>query len=150
MMRNRPIVLVVALGLATVICSLAQEAPVKPAASGSSKADSTRKPGLTDAVRLSNHEALAREREAKQGNADQETKDFPDDTAMEFHALAPSGAVVSKAAVTKEKTPAKQIQVSGALGAVGNQESGNAGTSSKSGKTSIYVETDHSKTAPSR
>lgn len=154
MMRNRPVVLVVAFGLATVLCSRAQESPGKPAASGSSKAESTRKPVLTEEVRVSTHEALAGavEREAKKGNADQKSKDSPDEAVMEFHVLAASGAGVSNSVVTKDKTPARQFhgEVSGALGAVGNQESGNTGTTSKSGKTSISVETDHSKTAPSR
>ena len=147
--------LILTLALAGGAWALADDPPQKPETQKSSRADSSTKPALTNAVRVSTDEALASaaKQEAKKRSPDENQKDSPDDAVLELRPAAPDASADSSATVTEEKkSPLKNVhgEASGAAGAGGNREAGKVGASSKSGKTSVYVETDRSNTTPPR
>ncbi|MGD1154654.1 MAG: hypothetical protein ABSA41_02380 [Terriglobia bacterium] len=155
MIRNRTMLSILTLALAGAAWALADDPPQKPETQKSSQTDSSKKPALTDAVRVSTDEALASaaKQEAKKQSPEENQKDSPDDAVLELRPSVPEAAASTSAAATKEKkSPLKNVhgEVSGAAGAGGNREGGKVGASSKSGKTSVYVETDRSNTTPPR
>ena len=137
-------------------CTLAQDSPRKPDTQTISKTASTTKPKLVDAVRVSTQEAVASaaKQESAKGVPEKNPKDSSTDAVLEFHTAAPAGTEDNSQVVASDskKSPLKKIhgEAYGADGSGGNQEGAKAGTSSKSGKTSIYVETDRSHTTPPR
>jgi hypothetical protein len=151
MIQKRTVALMLAYVLVAATCLLAQNAPQKPAPAESAKPE--KKLVLTDAVRVSTKEAVtsAAEREAKKGTSDVKPKESPSDAVTEFRVADPGTTSNSNTVVTKEKSSARQIhgEIKGGLGTMGSEESGKVGTNSKSGKTSIYVETDHARTTTS-
>lgn len=153
MIRNRTTLLILTLALAGATWALADDPPQKPETQKSSQADSSKKPALSDAVRVSTDEALASaaKQEAKKQGPKEDQKDSPDDAVLELRPSVPEAAADSSAAVSKEKK-LKNVhgEVSGTAGAGRNREGGKVGASSKSGKTSVYVETDRSNTTPPR
>jgi hypothetical protein len=156
MIRSRTILLILTLALAGATCALADDPPQKPDTQKPSQADSSKKPALTDAVRVSTDEALASaaKQETKKRSQDKNRKDSSDDAVLEFHPAAPAASADSSTVVTKDskKAPLKGVhgEVYGAAGAGRNREGGKVGASSKGGKTSVYVETDRSNTTPPR
>lgn len=148
--------LTLTLALAGATWALADDPPQKPETQKSSQADSSKKPALTDAVRVSTDEALASaaKQEAKKQGPKENQKDSPDDAVLELRPSVPDAAAGGSAVVTKDskKSPLKNVhgEISGAAGAGRNREAGKVGASSKSGKTSVYVETDRSNTTPPR
>jgi hypothetical protein len=155
MIRDRTLLLILTLALAGAICALADEPPQKPDAPKSSQIDSSKKPALTDAGRVSTDQVLAdaAKQEAKKRSSEENQKDSANDAVLELRPSPPEAAAGTSAAVSKEKkSPLKNVhgEASGAAGAGANREGGKVGASSKGGKTSVFVETDRSKTTPPR
>jgi cobalamin biosynthesis Mg chelatase CobN len=143
---------ILTLALAGATCALADDPPKKPETQKSSQGESSKEPALTDVVRVSTDEALASaaKQEAKKRSSEDKQKDSPDDAVLELRPSPPEAAAGTSAAVSKEKkSPLKDVHGEVA-GAAGNREGGKVGASSKSGKTSVYVETDRSNTTPPR
>jgi hypothetical protein len=121
---------------------------------GSSK--TKQKPSLLDATRVSTEEATkraAQESAAKAGGAT--TVESPsDENVTEFHPTRQDSAQTSGEHVTtsgdSKKSVLKRVhgtvQGSATAGASGDRGGGAAlGAASKSGKTAVYVETDHAR-----
>jgi hypothetical protein len=113
---------------------------------------SEKKPKLTDIVRVSTDQAIqsAAQKEAKKSSKDE--KDAADSGVLEFHAGAidsnTGNAVVAPSG--SKRVPLKNIHgtVFGSADshALGTHGAGGAvGATSKSGKSSIYIETDHAR-----
>jgi hypothetical protein len=155
MIRIHAVLLTLTFVLAGAAGVIADDAPQKLGAEKTAKKESTRKPAITDAVRVSTDAALASaaKQEADKGTADQSAKGDPDGAVLEFHPAAPGAAADGSAVVANDpqKSALKNLhgEVYGAGGARGNQETGKVGASSKDGKSSIYVETDRSHATPS-
>jgi hypothetical protein len=155
MIRIRAVLLTLTFALAGAVGAIADDAPQKPGAEKTAKTESTRKPAIADAVRVSTDAALASaaKQEANKGTSDKSAKGDPDDAVLEFHPAAPGATADSNAVVVNDSKESvlKNLhgEVYGAGGARGNQETGKVGTSSKGGKSSIYVETDRSHATPS-
>jgi len=121
----------------------------QPAQSKSSATRSKEKPALAEATRVSTAEAAckAAEVEAQGHPSDPASQASGAPDVLEFHAAGP-GAQDSAGAATKESKKSTLKSVHGdAYGAsdgrgAGKQVGGAVGTTSKSGKASIYVETD--------
>jgi hypothetical protein len=123
----------------------------QPAQPKSSTARSKEKPTLAEATRVSTAEAARKAAAVEaQGHGSEpasQASSAPD--VLEFHAASPGAQDSAGAATTKEsKTALKSVHgdAYGALGSrgAGKQTGGAVGATSKSGKTSIYVETDRS------
>ena len=140
----------------------AQETTAK-ATSGSTSSRETapssqtkQKPSLLDATRVSTEEATkqaAQEKAAKAADA-ATVESSSDEGVTEFHPAHPDptqtgGANVTASDDSKESVLKRvhgTVQGSAAAGASGDRGGGAAlGVTSKSGKTAVYVETDHSR-----
>lgn len=116
-----------------------------------------KKPALADALRVNTDEAVrsAAKAEASKPAADK-TKNPPQDAVIELHSTDPSFASPAGAAVVSKKS--KQDPLKNVHGSVfgstdpknpGTRNTGAAaGASSKSGNTSVYVETDSARATP--
>jgi hypothetical protein len=155
MIRIHAVLLTLTFALAGAIGAIADDTPPQPGTEKTAKTESTRKPAIVDAVRVSTDAALASaaKQEAHKGISDKSAKGDPDDVVLEFHPAAAGATADSNAVVVNDskKSALKNLhgEVYGAGGARGNQETGKVGTSSKGGKSSIYVETDRSHATPS-
>jgi len=157
-MRQQFCILVLILsGLAAFPAWAQQGAPAppdkgQPAQPKSSTAHSKEKPALAEATRASTAEAV---RKAAEGvtqphgsDSASQASGAPDE--LEFHATGPAAQDSGGAATTKESKNSALKTVHGdAYGALGSrgagkQTGGAVGATSKSGKASIYVETDRS------
>lgn len=134
-------------------CVLAGQQPQKPDTPESSPTDSTKKPAIKDAVRVSTDEALANVARQKATNKDTDDKIVPSDVVLEFREVTTSAGSsnIGTRGKDSKKPPLKDIHGEGygLAGAGVNQEGGRAGAKSKDGKTAIYVEADHGGTSPS-
>jgi hypothetical protein len=126
-------------------------------AQNSSTQKPEKKPVLVDAVRVSTDEAArsAAKAEVNKPAADK-TKSPPQDAVIELHPAGPSLASPTGAAAVPKKSkkgPLKNVHgnVFGSTDPknTGTRNTGAAvGASSKSGNTSVYVETDSARTTP--
>lgn len=136
----------------------AKRAPAVPK-SGASKSEP--KPALTDVTRVSTVDATrsaAAQQAKKQVGKDAATGQAEDSAVLEFHPAEASQsgpAAATTAGKGSKKSVLKNVHgnVYGALDPKNPGNRGTAasvGTSSKSGKTSVYVETDQTRTTPPR
>jgi len=152
---NRSCTLVLVLGcvLAGAAWGIADDSSPKPASHKPSQADSAQKPRLRDAVRVSTNDAAVAAAQKKAQKDASEKSESSGDAVLEFHPAASNATAPSDAAVTDDgrKTALKNLhgEVYGAAGAGGHVEGGKAGTTSKSKKSSVYVETNRATTNPS-
>lgn len=121
-----------------------------------SRPKSEKKPTLVDAIRVSTAEATksAVKEKSKQSAQPETMEESNDPAVLEFRPTANTeeGTVVAPSGDSK-KLKNVHGKVYGAVdaGNSGNRQSGAAvGASSKSGKSSVYVETDRSRTTPPR
>ena len=124
----------------------------QPAQSKSSTTRSKEKPTLAEATRVSTAEAARKAAEvdaqSRGSNPASQPSGAPD--VLEFRVASPGARDSVGAATTKGSKKSALKSVHGdAYGALdgsgaGKQTSGAVGAASKSGKASIYVETDHS------
>lgn len=153
MIRKSTILMVLTLLLAGVPCAITGQESHKPDSEEPSKVDSTKKPPLTDAVRVSTDDALKNVARQKAANKDASSKVPSGDAVWEFHEAPPSAVSPGGSALSKDskRSPLKDIhgEAHGLAGAGANLEGGKVGGHSKDGKTSIYVETDHAGTSTS-
>ena len=158
-------VMLLALALIIVLATGAktQETANKPASDSprgqgtSSSPKPKQKPSLLDATRVSTEEAVKR---AAQKDAEKTTntaapESSSESSVTEFHPARPDSAQAGSAADTTsdESTKSTRKRIHGTVygsatpGGSGDRRGGAAvGTSSKSGKTHVYVQTDHSRT----
>jgi len=154
MIRDRTLLLMLTLALASATCALGDDPPQKPEPPKLSQADSSMKPVLTDAARVSTDQARADAAKHASKKPSEDKKDSSNDAVLEFHPAVPDTSADSSTVVTKDskKGPLKGVhgEAYGAAGAGTNREGGKVGASSKSGKTSVSVEADRSSTTPPR
>jgi len=131
-----------------------------PDPQNTSTTQSEKKPALSDAVRVSTDTALreAAKQEAKKPASEKATKESAEADVLEFRpadsdSTASSGPVV----VPKSSKEAPLKDIHGTVyGSTDSKKAGtrstggSVGASSKSGKASIYVETERSRTNPPR
>ncbi len=123
----------------------------------SSAPQAKKKPVLVDATRVSTEAAAesAVKKETQKSAATGKSKDANDSSVMEFKPAAPNAdsgdaIVLSKGSKKKKTIHGEVYGTTGAQGA-GTQGGGGAvGATSKSGKTSVYVETERQRTTPPR
>ena len=141
------------------VSASADEHTKKSDTQASASSESQKKPALTNAVRVSTDAALrnaAREK-AKDAVSGKDKKTSADKDVLEFRPTAPGSTTTEKDVVVEDskKSPVKNVhgEVYGTTGSgnVGTRGAGAAvGASSRSGKTSVYVETERSRTTPPR
>jgi hypothetical protein len=135
----------------------AQEALAKsssdstPRRETSTSSKTKQKPSLLDATRVSTEEAAKR---AAPKSADKAAEASADESVTEFHPTRVDSAQTGGAIVTTSDESKKSVlkrvhgtvHGSAAAGTSGDRGGGaSVGAASKSGKTAIYVETDHSR-----
>lgn len=117
----------------------------------------TPKPALAEATRASTDAAVKSAAQKKAGtSAPEDDTSEPNDSAVtELHPAAqtPEASSTDSPKTIEKKSPSRNIHgsVYGASGAGGGNASrsgGSVGATSKSGKTSVYVETDRSRQSP--
>jgi hypothetical protein len=157
MRQKRSCILVLSVSCFVGFTASAQQessAPPDKGQSAQTKSSTTRskeKPALAEATRVSTAEAARKAAEVKaQGHgSDPASQASGAADVLEFHADSPGAQDSAGAAITKEsnKPALKSVHgdAYGASGSHGDKRTGGAvGATSKSGKASIYVETDHS------
>lgn len=129
------------------------------AAQNSSAKQPEKKPALTEATRVSTDDAVrnSAKEEAKKAGADKTTEEPQDASVLELRpaAEAAGSGGAGVAPKSSKKAPLKDVhgRVYGSSDAKnpGTHRTGGAvGASSKSGKTSVYVETEGSRTPTPR
>ena len=138
--------------------ALADEPSKKPENKQNPTAKSQKMPALSSTVRVSTDAVLSRaaKEEAKKNSSDKAEKDPADKDILEFRPAAPDSNSRDKDTVVvpgSKQPPLKNVhgEVYGTSGrdVTGTRAAGAAvGASSKSGKSSIYVETQRSRTTP--
>jgi len=140
----------------------AQETVAKATSDSSSSREAAtssktkQKPSLLDATRVSTEEATKHAAQESAAKASEATtvESSPDESVTEFHPARPDPAQTGEASITASDDSKKSVlkrvhgtvQGSATAGASGDRAGGAAlGAASKSGKTAIYVETDHSR-----
>ncbi len=129
-------------------------------ASGAKKppaAQEQKKPVLVDAARVSTDAAVrsAAKQEVEKPESAKGKKDSSESAVVEFKPAGPNAGSGETVVLPKDSKKNKNIhgEVFGTTGAqaAGTQGAGGAvGATSKSGKTSVYVETEHQRTTPPR
>jgi hypothetical protein len=136
-----------------------QKQPVDPSPGAKSTPQTDKKPTLLNATRVSTDAASrAAAQDATRKAVQSKTGDNVDGGVVEFRAADPAFASSSTSVVTEKSTqkgPLKNIHgnLYGATDAKNrgtNAEGGAIGASSKSGKSAIYVETNHAGISPPR
>jgi hypothetical protein len=134
----------------------AQEAQ-NPDSKKTTTTESKKKAALTDAVRVSTETAVssAAKKEAQKAGLDKAAEAPPDASVLELRPAAEAAGSGGAAAPAKspKKAPLKDVHGtvygSSDVKNSGTRRAGGAvGASSKSGKASVYVETDRSRTTP--
>ena len=161
-LESRGVLLLLALALFLPTSGRAQETPAKASSDASSSRETAtssktkQKPSLLDATRVSTEEAAdsaAQKKAAKAADA-KTIESSSNESVTEFHPARPDSAQTGGAVVTtsdeSKKSGLKRVHGtlhgSAAAGTSGDREGGaSVGAASKSGKTAIYVETDHSR-----
>ncbi len=148
--------IILAMTLLFALMGAAQEAKA-PSPGKEPEAQVQKKPVLVDATRVST-DATARsaaKEDAQKSAAGKKTKDSNESSVMEFKPAGPNAGSGEVVVLSKDSKKKKNIhgEVYGTTGAqaAGTQGGGGAvGGTSKSGKTSVYVETEHQRTTPPR
>jgi hypothetical protein len=157
MLRKRIWVWLLAAVLASGVFASADEHTKKSDTQASATTEPQKEPALTNAVRVSTDAALrkAAQEKAKEAASGKDKKSTADKDVLEFRPAAPGSAPAEKDVVVEDskKSPVKNVhgEVYGTTGSgsVGTRGAGAAvGASSRSGKTSVYVETQRSRTTP--
>jgi hypothetical protein len=142
-------------GLLSTVKPLGQERQGSDAQTSTAQ-KSEKKPVLVDALRVNTDQAVrsAAKEEVKKPAAEK-TKESPEDAVSEFHPADPSSASPAVVVAPKKakKGPLKDVHgtVYGSTDPknLGTRDTGAAvGATSKSGKTSVYVETEGAHTTP--
>ena len=161
-LESQGVLLLLALTLFLATSGKAQETAAKstsdsrPSRETSTSSKTTQKPSLLDATRVSTEEAA---QHAAQKNADKAAEaraveSSADESVTEFHPTRADSAQTGGAVVTtldeSNNSVLKRVHGtvhgSAAAGTSGDRGGGvSVGAASKSGKTAIYVETDHSR-----
>jgi len=153
---------VLALTLFLATSGSAQETAAKATSVSSSGRETatpsrtTQKPSLLEATRVSTAAAAKRAAQERAAKADAATtvESSSDESVTEFHPTRPDSAQTGGAIVTTSDESKKSVlkrvhgtvHGSAAAGTSGDRGGGvSMGAASKSGKTAIYVETDHSR-----
>ena len=151
-------VLVAAAVILSALLCMAQEQPNSNPPSATAR-KVQEKAVLSDAVRVNTKAAAvsAAKQKANKAASEKNRKGSSSEDILEFRPTTPDSAASGGTVVSKgsKKGPLKGVHgtVYGSTDSkvTGTHNAGGAlGASSKSGKTSIYVETDHSRTNPSR
>ncbi|MFB3920169.1 MAG: hypothetical protein ACE145_00525 [Terriglobia bacterium] len=132
-----------------------QETEKKPEPPKTETRKGSSKPVLAEATRISTDAAIkgAAQKKAKGDESDEALAEPADSAVTELHPAAQKdekSAADSEAVETTKKSPTRNIHgsVYGAAGADGGstrRTGGSVGASSKTGKTSVYVETNRSR-----
>ena len=161
-LESRGVLFLLALSVFLATSGRAQETAAKATSGSSSSRETstspktTRKPSLLDLTRVSTEEAAqhaAQNNAAKAADATT-VESSSDESVTEFHPTLPDSAQTGGAIVTTSDESKKSVlkrvhgtvHGSAAAGTSGDRGGGvSVGAASKSGKTAIYVETDHSR-----
>ena len=159
---SRGVLLLLALSVFLATSGKAQERAAKSSADSTPRRETsaspkiTRKPSLLDATRVSTEEAAksAAQKNAEKAADAKAVKSSSDDGVTEFHPARPDSAQTSGAVAMTSDESKKSVlnRVHGTVhattdaGTSGDHGGGaSVGAASKSGKTQVYVETDHSR-----
>lgn len=143
------------LALAPALLGAAQDG--KTPGNKESTAKAQKKPVLVDATRVSTDAAAqsAIKKETQQSTASKKSKDANDSVVFEFRPAAPNSEsgdalVLPKGSKKKKNIHGEVFGTAAAQGAGAQGGGGAVGATSKSGKTSVYVESEHQRTTPPR
>lgn len=142
------------LALAPALLCAAQDAKTP---GNNEKAKAQKNPVLVDATRVSTDATAqsAIRKEVQQSTASKKSKDANDSVVFEFRPAAPNtgsgdALVLPKGSKKKKNIHGEVYGTAAAQGAGAQGGGGAVGATSKSGKTSVYVESEHQRTTPPR
>ena len=161
-LESRGMLLLLALSVFLATSGKAQETAAKATSDSSSSRETAtssktkQKPSLLDATRVSTEKAAKSAAQKNAGKAAEAkaVESSADESVTEFHPTRPDSAQTGGAIVTTSDESKKSVlkrvhgtvHGSAAAGTSGDRGGGaSVGAASKSGKTAIYVETDHSR-----